>query len=382
MRNLGISQDTDSQKRLRLAKANELRLLYRQSFPAVFASLLAGVLVCIALWPVQDHGLLLTWFVLLGLSSLVRVALFLNYRKAAPEGEALLRWEFPYAITLYTSSAIWGIGALFILPDHYMLHQLVLLFFLVGMSGGALGVYTPHRRMMLTTIGLMVVPSTLWLAMQGTTLGMVMTVGLIVFLITVYRASGVLTSHMHKSFLLSLELDEARGRAEHQAREDQLTGMSNRRAFHEQGEKLKERRKPGKEQLAMIMLDVDHFKKINDSYGHDSGDLVLQHLARLIQQTVRATDVCARIGGEEFGILLLASGSEEVVALARKLCRRIAETPIRLQGKHRGTTISVTASFGVAVRRFGLERLYKDADAALYRAKEEGRNRVVYAACA
>ena len=381
MRRADIAAEAENQKRERLARAEELRLLYRQSFPAIFASLLAGLLVIIALWEVQDHQLLLGWYLLLGFSAVARIAVFLRYWRQSPQGEELLKWERPYEVTLLLSGAIWGFGSLLIMPADSFLHQVVLLFFLVGMSGGALGVYSPHRSLMLATISIMLLPSAFWLLYQGTTLALLMTVGVGVFMITVVRSSEVLSARMHQSFLLALVLDGARNEAERMARVDELTGVSNRRAFYEEGRLMQECCKRNDDLLAMILVDVDHFKRINDEHGHANGDLVLRKVAQVLKKAVRSSDVCARIGGEEFGILMRVSRMEEAVKLAQKLCRRLASTAVPLKDQD-GRKISVTASFGVTTGNLGLDALFRTADEALYRAKAQGRNQVVYAACA
>ncbi|RTZ73104.1 MAG: hypothetical protein DSZ00_07050 [Gammaproteobacteria bacterium] len=365
-----------------MARGEELRLLYSQSFPAVFASLLAGLLVVIALWPVQDRALLLGWYAVLGFSALARIAVFLGYWRQSPSGDELLEWERPYSVTLLFSSAIWGFGALLIMPPESFLHQVVLLFFLIGMSGGALGVYSPHRKLMLATISTLLLPSAFWLLYEGTNLALLMAVGIAAFMVTVIRASEVLSSRMHQSFLLALVLDGARNEAERMARVDELTGVSNRRAFYEEGRLMQEYCERNDGLLAMILVDVDHFKRINDSHGHANGDLVLQKVARVLKKAVRSSDVCARIGGEEFGILMRVSRVEEAMKLAQKLCRHLAEAAIPLKDQKQEKAVSVTASFGVTTGNFGLDALFRTADAALYRAKEQGRNQVVYAACA
>ncbi|HID81723.1 MAG TPA: GGDEF domain-containing protein [Chromatiales bacterium] len=346
----------------------------------MFASLLAGLLVCIALWEVQDHRLLQLWYLTLLISSAVRLTVFWRYRRAKPQGEALLKWEWPYAATLFASSSIWGLGALLIMPPDSMLHQVVLVFLLTGMSGGALAVYAPRRRMMLITIALMLVPVTLWLAFQGTSLSTVMTLGIIAFLITVIRSSKVASTHMHQSFVLALELKDARNRAERIAREDELTGMRNRRAFYEEGEKLSKCRRQKEGLLAMILIDIDHFKKINDTYGHANGDLVLKKVAEVLRETVRCSDICARIGGEEFGVLLRVFKAEDAKKLAQKLCQLIEKSTVPLTGDAASKAISATASFGVSTGNISLDTLFNAADTALYQAKAQGRNQVVCAA--
>ena len=130
--------------------------------------------------------------------------------------------------------------------------------------------------------------------------------------------------------------------------------------------------------FAVVMLDVDHFKKVNDNYGHDGGDLVLQQVARLMTNRVRSSDFVFRYGGEEFLLLLTEVDEVQARKVAEKLCTSIAETRVMLLT---GKTITVTASLGVALSdgHPDYERIIQRADAALYEAKNSGRNRVVLA---
>jgi diguanylate cyclase (GGDEF)-like protein len=126
------------------------------------------------------------------------------------------------------------------------------------------------------------------------------------------------------------------------------------------------------------MVDIYHFKRVNDSYGHEAGDAVLRRVAGLIQETARSTDICVRYGGEEIALLLPQTGQEAARSMAERLRERIAETV----AFHKGATIPVTASFGVATYPETVaesEKLFPQADEALYRAKAEGRNCVRYA---
>ena len=123
-----------------LVQSDKLKLLYRQSFPAIFVSTFNAALLTAILWPVQDHELLLIWFCFLLLTSMVRLILFMRYRKAAPQEQDVLSWEKPYFITLVLSSLTWGVGCVLIMPADSALHQAVIFYFLIGMSGGAVSV--------------------------------------------------------------------------------------------------------------------------------------------------------------------------------------------------------------------------------------------------
>jgi diguanylate cyclase (GGDEF)-like protein len=132
------------------------------------------------------------------------------------------------------------------------------------------------------------------------------------------------------------------------------------------------------------MLDVDHFKRINDTRGHGTGDVVLQTLARLWSRELRSSDMLARLGGEEFCVVLPRTGAEAARRIAEKLRAVIAAVPVETDpDSSGGDDIAVTVSVGVSTAAdpasANIETLLEQADAALYRAKNNGRNQV--AAC-
>jgi diguanylate cyclase (GGDEF)-like protein len=163
---------------------------------------------------------------------------------------------------------------------------------------------------------------------------------------------------------------------------DPLTGLLNRRTLEKEGERQTAHCKRYGQNLAMMMIDVDHFKDVNDRFGHLAGDEVLRRLAKLMQSVVRCEDYVARYGGEEFCILLPSTNEEQAAVLAERLQRVYAELCIEWKGQELHSTISI----GVADARLSdieLPTLIAAADLALYRAKKDGRNRVVcFSACA
>jgi diguanylate cyclase (GGDEF)-like protein len=156
---------------------------------------------------------------------------------------------------------------------------------------------------------------------------------------------------------------------------DPLTSLANRRAFDERLEHVLNQCDRYNESVSLILADIDHFKRVNDSYGHFAGDEVLRSVAQVIGSSVRTIDLVARYGGEEIAILLPKTGLDGARDLAERLRRQIANTPVEIRGEE----VSVTASFGIACypetsddRRV----LFTNADAALYEAKASGRNQV------
>ena len=199
-----------------------------------------------------------------------------------------------------------------------------------------------------------------------------------------YLAKNRLTSeslhramhHAMETVALLRKIEEQRTELTRLATLDELTGLYNRRFFlrrlHDEIERAARYGSP----LTLLLLDVDHFKRVNDTYGHLVGDTVLASLAEVIRSTFRRTDMAARYGGEEFCALLTQTDLAGAEQVAERLRQGFAASPVELQD---GTRLTVTCSAGLA--EFGKDgadgtTLLKVADARLYRAKAAGRNRV------
>lgn len=156
---------------------------------------------------------------------------------------------------------------------------------------------------------------------------------------------------------------------------DGLTEVHNKRFFQETLEREVSRCRRYERMFSLVLFDIDHFKQINDTYGHLAGDAVLRQLGVIVRQRVRRDDMVARIGGEEFAIILPEVGRDGAIELARKLRALVEETEFKFEG----TRIDVTISLGCAEWAPGVEDgpdLVKHADDKLYEAKRTGRNRV------
>lgn len=157
---------------------------------------------------------------------------------------------------------------------------------------------------------------------------------------------------------------------------DSLTGLYLRRAFDEMAAKEFMRRARTGSHLCVMLIDVDHFKRVNDSYGHDAGDSVLKSLAQLLLNTVRQDDVVARYGGEEFAILMANTGIEEAQNIGRRIRVLAQSNPILLPS---GASVGITVSIGLSAVKHEDQTIaaaMKRADIALYHAKGEGRNKL------
>lgn len=183
-------------------------------------------------------------------------------------------------------------------------------------------------------------------------------------------AGGVLASLDAAQTALRRQMETA----ELLARTDVLTGLANRRAFDEAAQLEVQRAQRYATPLALVLTDLDHFKAINDKYGHHVGDQVLRNVAQILSAVVRNVDLVGRWGGEEFAILMPDTDLEEAVRAAERMRVALAEAPLI-----EGLDVGYTASFGVAAFRLAtptMDSLLGRADTALYEAKNKGRNRV------
>jgi diguanylate cyclase len=356
-----------------LVHADTLALLFEQSFPALYQSLIIASILCWTLWGQVEPARLLTWLGVLAASALIRLGMYLLYFRLKPVGHAIFAWERPYAATLVLSSLIWGVGVLWIMPTGNEVAQYVILFFVVGMVGGSLVSYSAHRGMTITAMLGVLLPITLWLFFQPGQIALGLAVASTLFMAGALRGTRVLNSAMQGNLLLGHELKMANRIADHIARTDELTGINNRRAFMELGEQTTRLCQRQRQPLSALLLDVDHFKQINDTYGHSAGDLVLKQIGSLMAQQFRAADVCGRIGGEEFAVLLADTDTQAATSVANKFRQEVANATLQWQGH----TLQVTVSIGVASHNADLGTLLQRADAAMYQAKNSGRNRVV-----
>lgn len=178
----------------------------------------------------------------------------------------------------------------------------------------------------------------------------------------------------------SAEMDELRKELEQvrlQASTDALTGMANRATFFDQLRKAVENAEEKRQPFCVVMADIDHFKRVNDTFGHLVGDKVIRFVAETLKQSIKGQDTAARYGGEEFSLLLPNTGVDNAAILCNKIREHIANTNLIRTGT-RESLGQITVSAGVAQYRFGEEMMdfVQRADQALYVSKEGGRNRV------
>jgi diguanylate cyclase (GGDEF)-like protein len=184
---------------------------------------------------------------------------------------------------------------------------------------------------------------------------------------------------LERSLRYALKLGDSLEALRRLATRDELTGLLNRREYERILAEEEDRSRRFGQPLALVIIDVDRFKAINDAHGHAAGDAVLKEVATRIAGTIRTVDRAARIGGEEFALILVQTDGASAREVARRTIESVARTPVLAGG---GLALAVTASAGVAAFPSDAgtaEGLFAAADRALYAAKERGRNQAVHA---
>lgn len=170
------------------------------------------------------------------------------------------------------------------------------------------------------------------------------------------------------------ELSKANEKLTELAGTDSLTGMLNRRAFIESAKSVFDLAQRYQRPLSLLMIDVDHFKQVNDTFGHQSGDLVLIRLSEMMNKCLRGTDIIGRVGGEEFAVILPETGSEQTLQLAERLLNSVRGEAVEVE---QATKVNITVSIGFATvppLAPDVDAVMKEADRALYKAKSKGRD--------
>lgn len=200
------------------------------------------------------------------------------------------------------------------------------------------------------------------------------------FFVGASALTGCIMAHIRErnsraAFQIEIELEDERKQLAHLAATDPLTGIDNRRNFLQKGDYLVRSAQRYERPISILMIDVDHFKHINDGSGHHAGDLALRSLAQAVQRTIRATDIFGRIGGEEFGLVLPETDALAAARLAERLRKQLEELEIDLSPGSVHFTVSIGVT-SISSKKDTLDVLLQRADQALYDAKRGGRNRV------
>lgn len=355
-----------------LVEAAAANHLYQHVVTAALTNIALAVFVATALSLEGPTLALYIWASALVLVSLGRIFLAGAYRRTLHPEPA--RWMARYVGLSAATGLLWGGAvALFALRVDPVA-QLLLLMVVAGMSAGSLPVNAAllsNYYLYLAGTLLPIVATYSWYGLFGDGTVQHVTIALAVAL---YAASMVVMGRTHnreqrKVWEITAQLDRANRELQRRASHDALTGLWNRQRLEFALDDEFDRSERYGGEFSLVMVDIDHFKSVNDTHGHEVGDRVLQELAKRLRASLRRADRAARWGGEEFMVLLPHTSTQAAFELAERLRAHVAETPFDPVGR-------ITISAGVAGFVAGEERtlLLKRVDRALYMAKDAGRN--------
>lgn len=357
-----------------------VRILY-SSVPLTLIAVLANsVVLSIVQWGVIAHTTILTWFGVTNGLSLVRLGLYLKFRKLGEEGEVPVFWVHLALLISAASGLTWGAVAIWLFPENDYIHQVFTAFVIAGMCAGAVTTLSPMLSSAFVFILFAMLPVIVRFFQQGTDINYAMAAMAFLFAVMVLSTSRKLNYTIRESLLLRQERVLAEERIQYQAHYDSLTGLPNRRLLIGRLKQELARSVRHKHIGAVLFLDLDHFKTINDSLGHTVGDALLKQVALRINQRMRDEDTAARLGGDEFIILLSEVGDgpdeamDNVMNLAEKILH-LFDMPFYIDGHE----INISVSIGIALfplAEASTDQLLQKSDVAMYEAKKSGRNTI------
>jgi diguanylate cyclase len=352
---------------------DKIRLLYQESGYALVASVVAGLIWSVAVWDFASKSRLAIWVAALCIATILRLAMFFSFRKHQPAGAEILEWYTPYAISLGISSLIWG-ASVWVVYDAEPIAQVITYSFAIGLAGAAIVAYGLFLRLAVIAIVCVLIPIVMHFSFDGKNLTAWLAVAGLWFFLTTLRSARVYNRRLDESFRQTYLLQEAKRVADWHAETDVLTGLKNRRAFTNAADTLIQISMREGRDDSMMLIDIDQFKEINDNFGHAVGDQVLQHVAVVLQSTLRRSDICGRIGGDEFSVLLPNTSAASAREVAEKIRLELNQKPISAQH----TIPDISLSIGLASNALqGFDELLKRADHAMYEAKRRGKNQVI-----
>lgn len=351
-------------------------ILYKQIIHMLWAEAFAGALIFFILWWHGNRTLLVGWTVaMVFISGIPRYYITHTYLHAAKEKKRDKKWEIALMIMLFLAGLGWSFAGTVLLPTENYFNESFVLFLLVGVAAAANPFYSPVKKMYAIFLIPTLFFSAIFLLTESSNYALFTGIALLAFgmlmLITSIISSELIANTLRLRFQnleLTHNLLKSNVRLEDLASHDMLTHLTNRPYFYEKLEKVIDDAQQNHKSFALLFLDLDKFKEVNDLLGHDTGDQLLSLVADRLIHIIRPNDVACRLGGDEFMLLLAdITDNRMVAAMAEKVCQTLAE-PITIKN----TELSVTTSIGISLYpEDGSDKktLIQKADSAMYEIK-------------
>lgn len=357
-----------------------VRMIYSSVPLTLFAVLANSVVLSIVQWGVIAHTTILAWLGITNGLSLIRLGLYIKFKKLGAEEQVPVYWSRIALLISAASGLTWGAVAIWLFPDQDFVHQVFTAFVIAGMCAGAVTTLSPILSSVFAFVILAMLPVIVRFFLMGADVNYAMATMAFLFTIMVLSAARKLNSTIRESLMLRHEQELAQETIQYQAHYDSLTGLPNRRLLIGRLKQEIARSVRHKHIGAVLFLDLDHFKTINDSLGHAVGDELLKQVADRVAERKRDEDTAARLGGDEFIILLSEVGDiadeamDNVINLSEKILH-LFNTPFHINGHE----LNVTVSIGIALfplKESSPDQLLQKSDVAMYEAKKAGRNTI------
>lgn len=351
-----------------------VQLVFKHRLRSLLSVFAASFLPLVMGWRADTRAVTIIFVIALWLYTFVNLYISRRVNSSVIRVESAATWGWFFQVQLMIVGLLFD-GVFLYLATHGVPGSLILLVFVsTGLSAGAAAAYHHLKWAVSLFLASAFLPQIAYSLIRPTGHSALLAVAMVVFFIFMTLVSLELHENTTHSLLIGYELETAKDAAEHRASTDTLTGLQNRRAFFETAPHLLANAKRHSRSISLIMLDVDHFKSINDKFGHATGDKALASVAQTLETVIRESDFVARLGGEEFAILL----PDTNVAGAREIAERLRAEIQRIDLSRAGIKTPITGSFGIASYDGdcgSIAGLLEHADKALYLAKREGRNR-------
>lgn len=364
--------------RLTDVRLEQVRIIYSAIPSSLLVILVNSAILSVVQWGVIDHRIIILWFVTTNSLSLFRGYLHQEFGKLPNNQHTPNIWYQLAVITSALSGACWGAAGIWLFPESSIAHQVFLAFVIAGMCAGGITTLSSIRRAAWAFVLLAITPLIIQFLLVDTQISIGMAIMSMLFVVMLLYSAQRLNGTIVETFTARRERELSEQTIRYQALYDDLTDLPNRRHLLD---KLKNEIANAERHNrigAALFIDLDRFKRINDSLGHNIGDELLLQIAKRIRSRLRNQDTAARLGGDEFVVLLPEVGPDPELAgaqatkIANKI-RRLFYSPFVIQGHD----IHLTISVGIALfphNQVNAEDLIQFADVAMYQAKNEGRD--------
>lgn len=368
--------------------------IYRRLFFAQTTSLICGIIIFLGLYKANtDNSIIIAWFTFFILTIFLRSLAFIAYIRKNPSIENQLKiWKPIFILATFLGGITWGLVATVLYAKSSLTGQILIIIMIAGITAGSITALSAEIISTIMFLTCSLIPLFFMLITnKSTDIPAIFSVAVIIYYF--YCIIAALRTHkmLVDNYLLTIknddllkdlseakrQLEESNKALEKLATHDALTGLANRYLFNILLETSIKRADRSKKILALLYLDIDNFKSINDIYGHDAGDQLLKNVAKRIQQSIRAHDLAFRLGGDEFAIILEDfTHKNDISQVAKEICDNISK-PMMLNN----IEFKSTSSIGICIypaNGHDAHTLLKKADRAMYAVKDMGGNNYLY----